>query len=188
MARHGTTAWTLHPGTLRGKNAWEFRQGKVLAGRNPTLLFRVAGTFLLRLDEPPFLECGGLTPLSFFFSFAWQNASAKNLAKVAFGHKGRRSAKGKKDRKRRQTAALQGCKESGVKPPHSKVQFSRRAPLGLSGKAVKSLSRKSPRGPKTENVETVRRQDPVTAGRADEAGRKEPRAAPQDTAISVIYT
>src|SRR5262249_44226930 len=43
-ARHGTTTWTLHPGTLRKSNACGFGQGKVLAGRKPTLLLRFVGT------------------------------------------------------------------------------------------------------------------------------------------------
>ncbi|MBM4073276.1 MAG: hypothetical protein FJ271_30795 [Planctomycetes bacterium] len=54
MARHRTTTWTLHPGTLRRKNACGFRHGKVLDGRNPLLLFRFVGTLLLRLDERTF--------------------------------------------------------------------------------------------------------------------------------------
>jgi hypothetical protein len=54
-ARHGTTTWTLHPGTLRRNGACEFRQGKVLAGRKPALLFRFAGAFLLRLPQRTFI-------------------------------------------------------------------------------------------------------------------------------------
>ena len=50
-ARHRTTTWTLHPGTLRRDNACAFWQGKVLAGRKPLLLLRFAGPLLLRQDE-----------------------------------------------------------------------------------------------------------------------------------------
>ncbi len=53
-ARHGTTTWTLHPGTLRRMKACGFWQGKVLAARNPTLLLRLVGRFLLRLAERTF--------------------------------------------------------------------------------------------------------------------------------------
>jgi hypothetical protein len=57
--RHRTTAWTLHPGTLRKKPRLPADSGlanpkacrKVLAGRRPTLLLRFVGTFLLRLAE-----------------------------------------------------------------------------------------------------------------------------------------
>jgi hypothetical protein len=61
MARHRTTTWTLHPGTLRRKKclrilAWQTASAcrKVLAGRRPTLLLRLVGTFLLRLAERTF--------------------------------------------------------------------------------------------------------------------------------------
>jgi hypothetical protein len=52
--RHGTTTWTLHPGTLRRDETCGFRQGKVLAGRKPTLLLRFVGRFLLRLAQRTF--------------------------------------------------------------------------------------------------------------------------------------
>jgi hypothetical protein len=52
--RHGTTTWTLHPGTLRRDNPGGFWQGKVLAGRRPTWLLRFDGTFLLRLAQRTF--------------------------------------------------------------------------------------------------------------------------------------
>lgn len=53
-AQHGTTTWTLHPGTLRKRNACGFWLGKVLATRKPLLLFRFVGTLLLRLAERTF--------------------------------------------------------------------------------------------------------------------------------------
>ncbi len=61
MARHGTTTWTLHPGTLFGPKspktlAEQATQAcrKVLAARKPLLLFRFVGTLLLRYAERTF--------------------------------------------------------------------------------------------------------------------------------------
>jgi len=62
-ARHRTTAWTLHPGTLRREPMLPADSGlanpmacrKVLAGRNPTVLFVLVGAFLLRLADRMFI-------------------------------------------------------------------------------------------------------------------------------------
>jgi hypothetical protein len=73
------------------------------------------------LGDRLILECGGLTPLSFFLSFFL----SFEFATIPKKEKKEREKKEKKEKKEREKKEK---KESGVKPPHSKNGLSKTNP------------------------------------------------------------
>jgi len=124
MIRHGTTAWTLHPGTLRGRKP-PANSGKARYSTDGTRYCCSESSARSCYGwTSGALECGGLTPLSFLLSFVFflaqhiGTATAKarhgtRMSQVPAKKEEKKAASNRrtprlKKRKRRQTAALQG--------------------------------------------------------------------------------